>query len=380
MSDLTVKEVDLFGDTVIAAQDKNGVIWAGVRWICNGLGLLEGQIKYERKKIQEDMVLCQGTKFHPLGRGNSDSEVLCLQLDYIPLWLAKISITPKMKENNPELVEKLIKYQLNAKDVLAEAFLPEGYNKSNNISNEQHSAECENQGNTTDTQSSGVLNTLNFHGLPVITSFELAKHYGVPRQNILNAFYRYEKYFNKGIHYFLVEADEEVEFRKINGLSSTKLYLWTRKGSLMFTKVVHNEIGWEQYKTLLDILFQKTYDDKSSNKDIEAENIKKPLMTTHEKQLKPQSNWFLKNSYKIERICKALDIGVKEFNRMVILKIQEKYDMELISKLYKDKNGNAPEYALDIVNQFPELGEIADDVLYEFIFSIIDKFSLIKDK
>lgn len=50
---------------------------------------------------------------------------MCLQLDYVPLWLAKISITPNMKENSPELVEKLIKYQLKAKDALAAAFLPQ---------------------------------------------------------------------------------------------------------------------------------------------------------------------------------------------------------------------------------------------------------------
>jgi hypothetical protein len=48
-------------------------------------------------------------------------------IDFLPLWLAKISITPKMKKNNPELVEKLIQYQLKAKDVLAAAFLPQQY-------------------------------------------------------------------------------------------------------------------------------------------------------------------------------------------------------------------------------------------------------------
>ena len=38
--------------------------------------------------------------------------------------VCKISITPTMRENNPELVEKLVNYQLKAKDVLAAAFLP----------------------------------------------------------------------------------------------------------------------------------------------------------------------------------------------------------------------------------------------------------------
>lgn len=123
MNDLTVKQVDLFGDTIVAAQDKEGNIWAGVKWFCEGLGLSEGQAKSERKKMQEDMVLSEGTKFHPLGNSNAGKDVLCLNIDFIPLWLAKISITPNMKENNPELVDKLVKYQLKAKDVLAEAFL-----------------------------------------------------------------------------------------------------------------------------------------------------------------------------------------------------------------------------------------------------------------
>ena len=57
----------------------------------------------------------------PTNGGNQD--ILCLMLEYLPLWLAKISITPKMKNESPELVKRLIKYQLKAKDVLAEAFL-----------------------------------------------------------------------------------------------------------------------------------------------------------------------------------------------------------------------------------------------------------------
>lgn len=106
-----------------AAQDANNIIWVGVRWVCDGLGLTEDQAKNERKKIQKDLVLSQGVKFNPLGTGNANKDVLCLQLDFLPLWLAKISVTPTMKRENPELVEKLVEYQLKAKDVLAEAFL-----------------------------------------------------------------------------------------------------------------------------------------------------------------------------------------------------------------------------------------------------------------
>lgn len=124
-NELSVKTVDFMGDGLLAAQDKDGVIWAGVKWFCDGLGLSEGQIKAERKKIQEDFVLSKGGRNLTLPTNGGEQDVLCLQLDYVPLWLAKISITPNMKENNPKLVEKLIEYQLKAKDVLAQAFLPQ---------------------------------------------------------------------------------------------------------------------------------------------------------------------------------------------------------------------------------------------------------------
>ena len=123
-NELIVKDVDFFGDTLKAAKDEKGIVWAGVKWLCDGIGLSEGQIKAERKKIQEDMILSQGGRNLTLPTAGGSQDVLCLQLDYVPLWLAKISITPNMKENNPELVEKLVKYQLKAKDVLAAAFLP----------------------------------------------------------------------------------------------------------------------------------------------------------------------------------------------------------------------------------------------------------------
>ena len=122
MQGLAVKDVEFNGAVLRAAQIEN-VIWVGVKWICDGIGLSEDRGKYERKKIQKDLVLSKEVKFYPLGTDNANSDVLCLMLEYLPLWLAKISITPTMKKENPELADRLIEYQLKAKDVLAEAFL-----------------------------------------------------------------------------------------------------------------------------------------------------------------------------------------------------------------------------------------------------------------
>lgn len=123
MHGLAVKDVEFNGAMLRAAQIED-IVWVGVKWICDGLGLSEDRGKYERKKIQKDLVLSKGVNFYPLGADNANSDVLCLMLEYLPLWLAKISITPTMKKENPELADRLVEYQLKAKDVLAEAFLP----------------------------------------------------------------------------------------------------------------------------------------------------------------------------------------------------------------------------------------------------------------
>ena len=99
-------------------------------WVCQGLGLTKGQMQNERKKIQTDEVLSQGERNFVLPTEGGNQESLCLKLDFLPLWLAKIHITPKMRRENPQLVENLITYQLKAKDVLAEAFL---YNKEETV-------------------------------------------------------------------------------------------------------------------------------------------------------------------------------------------------------------------------------------------------------
>lgn len=132
MNDLVVKKVDLCGDTIMAAQDKDGQVWAGVKWLCDGLGLTEDQMRNERKKISKDVVLSKGGSNLTLPTKGGKQEVLCLRHDFVPLWIAKITVTPAMKENNPELVDKLVQYQLKAKDILAEAFLPKKKERQGN--------------------------------------------------------------------------------------------------------------------------------------------------------------------------------------------------------------------------------------------------------
>ncbi len=124
MENLVVKPVDVLGDTIMAAQDNKGTIWVAVRWMCNALDMTEGQMKRQIKNIQEDELFSGSGSNQILNKGSGERDVFCLKLDYVPIWLAKINITQKTREERPEFADKLLNYQLKAKDILAAAFLP----------------------------------------------------------------------------------------------------------------------------------------------------------------------------------------------------------------------------------------------------------------
>lgn len=125
MDELTVRNVDVLGDTIIAAQDNKGQIWAGIRWFCQGLGFSKGQIDRQIMNIKKDSILSKGASNLMLPTNGGKQEVFCIKLDFVPIWLAKIQITRKTEEEHPELTEKLLNYQLKAKDILAAAFFPQ---------------------------------------------------------------------------------------------------------------------------------------------------------------------------------------------------------------------------------------------------------------
>lgn len=123
MTGLAVKDVQFNGATLRATQDAENIIWVGVRWVCQGLDFSRGQINRQISNIQADELLSKGCIKFGAGVFDDNNETLALQLDYLPAWLFKIKITPKMKRDTPELAERLFTYQLKAKDVLADAFL-----------------------------------------------------------------------------------------------------------------------------------------------------------------------------------------------------------------------------------------------------------------
>lgn len=124
MDELTVKSVDVLGDAIMATQDTDGQIWAGVSHFCRALGMNKGQKDRQTTNVQRDETLKRGCRKFAAGVFDPTNEAVGMRIDFVPLWLAKINITKTMLQEHPDLADKLLQYQLKAKDILADAFLP----------------------------------------------------------------------------------------------------------------------------------------------------------------------------------------------------------------------------------------------------------------
>lgn len=123
MDEMVVKSVNVLGDAIMATRDSEGNIWAGVSYFCKALGMNKGQKDRQTTNVQKDETLKRGCRKFAAGVFDQGSEAVRMRIDFIPLWLAKINITKTMLTEHPDLADKLLEYQLKAKDILAEAFM-----------------------------------------------------------------------------------------------------------------------------------------------------------------------------------------------------------------------------------------------------------------
>lgn len=113
------KQVEFYGDEVLAVRTKDGSVFIPVRPICDLLGV---DWSTQRRRINRDPVLSEEMKSVSITATDSyrtiSREVLSLPLDYISGFLFGIDAN-RVK---PELRERLIRYQRECYKVLAEAF------------------------------------------------------------------------------------------------------------------------------------------------------------------------------------------------------------------------------------------------------------------
>ena len=132
---LQVTNFNFYGDELIALKDNTtGEIYTSINSVLRGIGFSnKDQIRKRREKWINDVVISKGVvKFNiptqeVVAKNDTtlfdEKDTYCISQHKLPLALAKINITPKMKQNQPELASKLELYQDKCADVLASVFI-----------------------------------------------------------------------------------------------------------------------------------------------------------------------------------------------------------------------------------------------------------------
>lgn len=122
---LQITDLNFYGDEIIALKDNvTGEIFTAINSVLRNIGFAERQVRHNREKWLNDSVISKGCQNFVIPDKNGiNQDTLCISNRKLPIALTKITITPKMKESQPELTKKLELYQDKCSEVLASVFI-----------------------------------------------------------------------------------------------------------------------------------------------------------------------------------------------------------------------------------------------------------------
>ena len=123
MTELEIKKVDFYDSELIGVQEAaTGKVFTAINNVLKGIGFDDRQIEHQRNKWKEDEAVSKGVQKFSYPSEGGTQEAYCIDIMKLPLALAKINITPKIKKENPRLAEMLELYQDKCAEVLAKSF------------------------------------------------------------------------------------------------------------------------------------------------------------------------------------------------------------------------------------------------------------------
>lgn len=178
-----------------------------------------------------------------------------------------------------------------------------------------------------------------------------------------------KKHFLNGIDFFLITREDfngrnssndenfNVKNLHINNIPPKGLTVLTESGYLMIVKSFTDDLSWDVQRRLVNSYFQHRPQLKESSSpnwnELDKELPKVPVF----------KSWYKRNKGRIYRICKDAKVETSNLYHYLLKGIGERYDLDAANEIYEQETGHAPEYAMDIVEYFPELGREADKFL-----------------
>lgn len=104
------------------------------------------------------------------------------------------------------------------------------------------------------------LQIIEYKGIRVLTSQQIAEAYETDGRVLNNNFNRNKERYVEGKHFICLQGDELKEFKTNHQFDESsrinKLYLWTEKGALLHAKSLNTDKAWEVYDRLVENYFR----------------------------------------------------------------------------------------------------------------------------
>lgn len=85
---------------------------------------------------------------------------------------------------------------------------------------------------------------------------------------------------------------------------------------------------------------------------------------------KVKPTWFKKHNKDMSLICKKMDIDRKSLYHLILSRISDRLDWKQAMSIYTIERGYPPTYAMDLVEYFIEMQEIANEYLDELMIQL----------
>jgi len=116
LTPLEQREVEFYGDNLLAIRANDGHVYVAIKQMCDALGI-DGQ--GQRRRMERHVVISKGLKgIDKLSTPGGLQSAYVLRVDLVPLWLSGI----RVKAVREDMQEKLTLFQEEAAKVLWEAF------------------------------------------------------------------------------------------------------------------------------------------------------------------------------------------------------------------------------------------------------------------
>lgn len=220
-----------------------------------------------------------------------------------------------------------------------------------------------------------------------ITSLEVAEMTGKTHFNLLRSIASYEKHFNE-LNFELVEYFQESSYLDGKG-EERKSYNITKKGCEF---IAHKMTGikgteftvkyidrfhdmeqaiMESVKQIPQLSSDEVVDWKLNDlhkrlKALEKKQSDKPIIKPLHRLTPRKNTWYEKNRNRIWRIRYDKNIELKELYHLILEECSKYYDLDEAERIYRESKGSSLIYPIDVVEYFPELQDIANQVLDYF--------------